>query len=303
MKKKPLVSIIMNCYNGEKYLKESVQSVIDQDYKNWELIFWDNKSQDRSKIIFKAFKDRRLNYYNAKKFTNLYTARNLAIKKAKGEIITFLDVDDLWLSNKLSKQVIFFQKNTKAELVYSNYFNLKNFFGFTFKSLQFKKNLPHGFITNKLLSSYCVGWLTVAMKRNTIFKKKIIFNEKLDMVSDFDFIINFSLNKKIFAIQEPLAIYRQHPNQLTRKNFFLQAKQYLKWYRFLKVKIKLKKFKNFDKFIERIIFFEKIVRLKNRKAIIMNIVNIFLKGKIKLALKLCMFVIFPIFFIKFIASI
>ena len=126
MKEKPLVSVIMNCYNGERYLKNSIQSVLNQDYKNWELIFWDNKSQDGSKKIFNGFKDKRLKYYRAKKFTNLYAARNLAIKKAKGDILTFLDVDDLWLSEKLSKQVFFFEKNKKAELVYSNYFNLKN---------------------------------------------------------------------------------------------------------------------------------------------------------------------------------
>ena len=108
MSKKPLVSIIMNCFNGEKYLIESLKSIQNQNYKNWELIFWDNKSTDRSKTIFKKFKDKRFKYYYAKKFTNLYTARNLAIKKAKGKILTFLDVDDLWTSNKLLKQVNFF---------------------------------------------------------------------------------------------------------------------------------------------------------------------------------------------------
>ena len=66
MKKKPLVSIIMNCYNGEKYLKDSIQSILNQNYKNWELIFWDNQSEDRSKLFFKEFKDKRLNYYYAK---------------------------------------------------------------------------------------------------------------------------------------------------------------------------------------------------------------------------------------------
>ena len=54
----PKVSIIMNCHNGEKYLKKSISSVINQTYKNWELIFWDNKSTDRSEKIFKDFKDK-----------------------------------------------------------------------------------------------------------------------------------------------------------------------------------------------------------------------------------------------------
>ena len=55
----PLISIIMNCYNGEKYLSESIKSVLSQTYQNWELIFWDNKSDDKSAEIFKIYKDKR----------------------------------------------------------------------------------------------------------------------------------------------------------------------------------------------------------------------------------------------------
>ncbi len=301
MKNKPLVSVIMNCYNGERYLKNSINSVLNQDYKNWELIFWDNKSQDKSKKFFKQFKDNRLKYYCAKKFTNLYTARNLAMRKAKGEILTFLDVDDLWLPKKLSKQVSFFKKNKSAKIVYSNYLNLKNFFGFQYENIQFKTILPKGFITNKLLNSYCIGWLTVAIKKN--INKKILFNEKLDMISDFDFMINLSLHKKIFSIQEPLGKYRQHPNQLTRKKFILQAEQYLKWYKISKTKIKFQKMKNLKKFFDRIFFLEKIIEIKKKKIFISDILNIFLRGKMKIASKLFIFKIFPNFFIKFIASI
>ncbi len=301
MKKKPLVSVIMNCYNGENYLRNSIKSVLNQEYKNWELIFWDNKSQDKSKKFFREFKDKRLKYYCAKKFTNLYTARNLAIKKSSGEIITFLDVDDLWLSNKLLKQVSFFKKNKNAELVYSNYYNIKNFFGFSFDSLKFKKILPNGFVTDKLLNSYCVGWLTVAMKKS--LTKKKLFNEKLDMISDFDFIMNYSLNKKLFSIQEPLAKYRQHPYQLTRKKFLLQTEQYLQWYNSKKTKTKFKKFNKSKTFLDRIIFFEKVLQYKKKKTFFYDILSIFFKGEIKLALRLFIFAISPNFFIKFIASV
>ena len=301
MSKTPLVSIIMNCFNGEKYLIESLKSIQNQNYKNWELIFWDNKSTDRSKIIFKKFKDKRFKYYYAKKFTNLYTARNLAIKKAKGKILTFLDVDDLWAQNKLLKQVDFFNKNKNAQILYSNYFNLKKYFGIHFKKLQFKKILPSGFITRELLNSYCVAWLTVALRKNLIKKK--LFNEELDMVSDFDFVINASFKKKIFCIQEPLAISRKHSDQLQRRNFYLQAEHYLKWYKITKLKIKLKKLKNLNNFLDRINFFEKIIKFKKENKYFKNIFEVFLNGKIKLAFKLLVFVSFPNFFIKFIASV
>ena len=108
--KKPLISIIMNCYNGEEFLKHAIKSVLSQTYKNWELIFWDNQSTDNSFKILKKYKDKRIKYFYAKKYTTLYEARNLAIKKSKGEFIAFLDVDDLWLKNKLEFQIAHFKE-------------------------------------------------------------------------------------------------------------------------------------------------------------------------------------------------
>ena len=109
MNEKPLVSILMNCYNGERYLRESLSSVLNQTYKNWELIFWDNKSQDESVKIFNSFNDKRFKLFNAEKHTILYEARNLAIQKTTGELIAFLDTDDIWLPDKLTKQVALFK--------------------------------------------------------------------------------------------------------------------------------------------------------------------------------------------------
>ena len=96
--------MIMNCHNGETFLKEAIRSVLKQKYKKWELIFWDNNSIDASAKIFKNFKDKRLKYYFRKKKVSLYESRNSAIKKAKGEFIGFLDADDLWCSYKLFLQ-------------------------------------------------------------------------------------------------------------------------------------------------------------------------------------------------------
>ena len=97
MKNEPLVSVIMNCFNGEEYLREAVNSIIKQNYENWEIIFWDNQSTDKSAEIFKSYKDSRLKYYYAPSHSNiLYEARNYALKKPNGDFIAFLDVDDWW---------------------------------------------------------------------------------------------------------------------------------------------------------------------------------------------------------------
>ena len=121
----PLVSIIVNCFNGEKYLNEALMSVLNQSYKNWEVIFWDNQSSDNSKDIFNSFKNKRFKYFYADEHTSLYKARNLAIKKSNGYLLAFIDTDDLWEKNKLELQVVLFD-DPKVSLVYSNYWIIKN---------------------------------------------------------------------------------------------------------------------------------------------------------------------------------
>jgi glycosyltransferase involved in cell wall biosynthesis len=96
----PLVSVIMNCYNSDRYLKEAIQSVIDQTYQNWEIVFWDNRSTDQSAIIVTSFNDSRIKYFLADEHTGLGKARNAALAKSTGEYVSFLDCDDIWFSDK-----------------------------------------------------------------------------------------------------------------------------------------------------------------------------------------------------------
>ena len=109
----PLISIIMNCYNGEKYLQEALDSVINQTYKNWELIFFDNLSTDNSQKIFNSYLDHRFFYYKSNTHIPLTQARNKAVNKCKGEFIAFLDIDDWWENFKLEKQINFMEKNNE----------------------------------------------------------------------------------------------------------------------------------------------------------------------------------------------
>ena len=122
----PLVSIIMNCLNGEKFLKSSINSIILQSYKNWELIFYDNCSQDNSLKLVKSFKDKRIKIFKSKKLLRLYDARNFALSKAKGKYVSFLDVDDFWNKEKLKIQINYLKKNTSFKILYTNYFIKKD---------------------------------------------------------------------------------------------------------------------------------------------------------------------------------
>ena len=81
MKLNPLISVIVNCYNGEKFLHNCINSILNQTYKNFEIIFWNNKSEDNSLNLIKQFKDSRIKVFNSKTHTNLSKARNYALKK------------------------------------------------------------------------------------------------------------------------------------------------------------------------------------------------------------------------------
>ena len=121
----PLVSIIMNCHNGAKFISQSVESVLKQNYKNWELIFFDNASTDESLSIVESFNDVRIKIFKSKKFLNLYDARNQALKKVEGHYVSFLDTDDLWEKDLLQKQVEYLRSNLNFMMVYSNFYILE----------------------------------------------------------------------------------------------------------------------------------------------------------------------------------
>ena len=225
----------MNCYNGETYLASAIESILLQTYKNYEVIFWDNQSHDNSALIYKSFKDKRLKYYYAKKHTSLYQARNLAIKKSRGKYIAFLDVDDIWLKNKLSSQIEKI-KNKKITLIYSNYYILNQVTGL--KKIAYKDKLPEGVIYKELLKNYFLGIGTVLIKKEIFLKKIFFFNKRFNIIGDFDFFTRLSKNNYFSCIQRPLSIYRIHKKSFSNKNYQMQINELKFW---------LKKTNIFDK--------------------------------------------------------
>ena len=252
----PLVTIIMNCYNGEKYLHESISSVINQKYKNWELIFWDNRSHDNSRKIVKSFNDIRIKYFLAKKFTNLHKARNLALKKAKGKYISFLDTDDLLLENKLLLQVKKLEE-IKLSFIYSNCY-LRNDNTFLKKKKYMYKKLLEGHISEKLLIDFQVALPTILIKKNII--NNFLFNERYKIVGDRDLIMRISLKEKFCCINTPLATYRIHSNNFSGKNKLLEIKELQHWIKEFK-KINKKRY-NLDEAIFK--KFENKLKIKKK---------------------------------------
>lgn len=219
-----IVSIIMNCHNGESFLKQSIDSIINQSFKNWELIFFDNVSDDNSLEIVESFNDKRIKVFKSEKFINLYHARNEAIQKAKGKYICFLDTDDYWERNKIEEQVNFLENNRNFDMVYSNFYTIKKD---NTKYIQNNYNLPEGKIVKDLLKKYSIGILTACIKKK-IFEN-ILFDEKTNIIGDFDFFVKLSCDYNIGCIQKPLAFYRDHENNLSKKKLGVYINELKYW--------------------------------------------------------------------------
>ena len=115
----PLVSIITPAYNAEKYIKETIESVLGQTYKNWELIVVNDGSTDDTEEIIRSFDDPRVVLLSQKN-SGVSSARNLGIQSSKGEYITFLDADDVLPPESLSVRVQYLESHPDVDLVDGN---------------------------------------------------------------------------------------------------------------------------------------------------------------------------------------
>lgn len=223
----PLVSVIMNCYNGEKYLRQAIESVFAQTYPNWEIIFWDNRSTDKSAEIVRSFGNPRLKYFYAPKHTMLYEARNCAIERASGDFIAFLDVDDWWLPTKLEQQIPLFS-DPQVGLACGIYWietERKNR-----RRKSHKRPVPTGWVLNDLLKSYFVGMPTLVVRRSALASLDHACDPRYHMIGDFDLVVRLSIKWKLDCVQEPIACYRIHDNNESAKQRRRHIEEMEHWY-------------------------------------------------------------------------
>ena len=287
--KNPLVSIVINCYNGEKYLRQSIESILDQSYQNLELIFWDNHSTDQSKNIVESYDDKRIKYFFSKNHTTLYQARNLALKKCKGDFICFLDADDYFIKNKIAKQLLYFN-NQKVGVIYSNYY--RYYEDINKRKLLTNKLLPSGNLTQYILEESQISFMTVMIRKKSLDSLESNFDRKYSIIGDYDLLYRLSLNWDFCYIEEPLAVYRIHKDNFS-KNSILFIDELKDWYN-----KNYKFFKNKKNYIyKKIIFFQALEYLSKRK--ILKFIIEFCKYPMSLnKIKLFIIMITPNFFLK-----
>lgn len=197
-----LVSIITPAYNAAAYIAETIESVLNQTYQNWEMLIVNDCSKDNTAEIVQSYaaKDKRIKLINLKQNGGAAAARNTAIKNAKGRYIAFLDSDDLWKKEKLQKQIQFMQQNEYA-FTYISYEHFKE----TKENIQNQVQIQKSLNYQQALKGNQIGCLTVMVD------KKQIPNIHFTTQKHEDYILWLNILKQgitAYGIQESLALYR-----------------------------------------------------------------------------------------------
>lgn len=204
----PAVSVIMNCLNGEEYLREAIDSVVAQTYPDWEIIFWDNASQDNSGAIAKSYGER-VRCFKGDATVPLGQARNLAIAEAKGRYLAILDCDDVWLPEKLERQVALLEHDQLLGLVFSDchFMDLSGTFQGTFFQ---RVPPPTGDPYLALLSGpNFIPGPTVVMRSDAV-RKVGAYNPAYRYVESYELFVRLARVSRVAGLDEPLARYRIH---------------------------------------------------------------------------------------------
>lgn len=212
MNDNPLISIVIPNYNGAKFLQQCIDSVIAQTYQNWELLICDDNSNDNSLDILAQYQDKRIMPpIVLKENRGAAIARNYCIEKAKGELIAFLDNDDIWHQDKLKKQVAFMLAND-YDFSYTDY-------------IQFSESHEKVVACKKKVTK------KIMLRNNYILTSTAIYNVKslgkvfmADIRKRQDWSLFLNILEKsgsAYNLSEPLTSYRKHSQSLSNKKLGL----------------------------------------------------------------------------------
>jgi glycosyltransferase involved in cell wall biosynthesis len=202
----------MNGYNAAAFVRAAIESVLAQTYSHWEIIFWDNCSTDDTAAIVREQNDARLHYFLAPSFTPLGEARNLAIREARGDFIAFLDCDDIWLPEKLERQLPLFD-DPEVGLVYSDtvFFNACGD-----EKRAYNGILPgRGRCFRQLLGRYFLSMETIVLRRRALEQQPDWFDPRFNMIEEADLFRRIARDWKIDGVTDVLARWRVHAGSWT----------------------------------------------------------------------------------------
>lgn len=198
-----LVSVIIPVYNGDRYLSEAIESVLDQTYQRIEIIVIDDGSTDNTAKIAQRFKDNICYIYQSN--SGAPSTRNRGLETAGGEFIAFLDADDFWSKNKLELQLGYLSQDPSIEIV-SGYQ----------QTIQLTGAIDEKYTFENISDPSMTLQLGAALFRKSVFEKVGKFNPELRYADDWDWFMRArELGISLRMYQETVLFYRRHDRNLT----------------------------------------------------------------------------------------
>lgn len=220
-----LVSIITPSYNTASFIEDTIKSVLNQTYTNWEMIIVDDCSTDNTKeIVQKYLLDNRIKYYENKKNSGAAISRNKALQMSKGRWIAFLDSDDLWDETKLSEQIEFMESHNYY-FSYTNYRELDEQ-----NQIINSKITGPSIVTKRKMYQYCwPGCLTVMYDS---YKVGLIQIEDLRKNNDYAMWLKVSQMVECYLLDKTLASYRKRTGSISNHSKFKLIKHHYYLFRY-----------------------------------------------------------------------
>jgi len=210
---RPTVSVVMSSYNHSKFIEESIKSVLNQTFQDFELIIVDDCSTDNSQEIIRKYAEINSRVRPIFHNENMGTARtfNDGIEASKGEFIAFIASDDVWVKNKLETQIEILARDedlvvwSEGEIIDTEGNSTRQTFTEMYNAINRKKN---GQIFKELLKGNFIFGSSMILKRKNI--GKIRFDENLKYLNDYKFVVDLAWKYEYYFIKTPLAKYRIH---------------------------------------------------------------------------------------------
>jgi hypothetical protein len=211
----PLVSIIMNVRNGAPTLSEAIESVLSQTFTDWELIVWDDCSTDASAKVVAGYRDSRIRYFLSPEDTPLGKARSNAIAQASGSWLAFLDQDDVWLADKLRKQMAL--ADDGVGLIYGR--TIRFYPGGRerdYDQTHEYQCLPEGDIFTQLFTKSCFIAMSSAIFRCSAVEAIGGIPDEVRIIPDYYLYVAVARKLRVRAVQEPVCRYRMHADSMSQ---------------------------------------------------------------------------------------
>jgi glycosyltransferase involved in cell wall biosynthesis len=216
----PLVSVIVNACNGAKTLAQTLDSIVAQSFRDFEIVLWDDSSEDGTARIAASYADRGLRYFRSPgiRSLGLGAARQAAIDVARGEWIAFIDQDDIWLPRALERQVALGASDARVGLVYGRAVRFwPDGRERDFDHLHEFSALPEGALFQRLWTDSCFICISATLMRRSAVEEAGEIPPEITIIPDYFLFLGIARHWQVRAVQEVVCRYRMHAGNATHE--------------------------------------------------------------------------------------